>query len=514
MRSMIVLIAVFSTTVAPMYGQVYRWDNGEVIGGTEQLSVIPGANLSRLPLAYADFRNADLSGARFSESILVRANFQDADAADTSFQAANMLGANWENSRITGAMLAGTAGFTAENLYSTASYRERMLGEINLSGANLQSWDFSGQDLTGATFDSAKLSGAVFEDAVITGASFVMTSHQGFVPDQIYSTQSYRDHDLRSIVLHSNNLVGIDLSYQNLSYARLNEVSLRDSDFSGARLFAADLQASGMADSTLRGANLTGALLANTSFVRANLDHAVLASVFINGSLARASLRGANLMTADLSQANLTLAEFDGETVYNDDTLFPAEFDPVAAGLTHHDSIRGDYNGNLTIDAEDIDVLRLKVPRTGFRDSDPAGAFDLNEDGRLDIGDRQMWVTDIAQTWYGDTNLDRVFDSGDLIEALSSGLYEQSPRVTRAGWASGDWNGDGRFDSEDFVVAIADGGYDAGNRGAALDRAVPEPLTVWPLILGCALLGHEHRRRSGWSNRPSAIMRGFVSITR
>ena len=102
---------------------------------------------------------------------------------------------------------------------------------------------------------------------------------------------------------------------------------LRAAGVSGARRFGTNLPASGRRE--------TGALLANTNLLRANLDHAIFALAFIDGS---------------------------------------------AAGLTRRGSNRGDYHGNLTIDTEDIDVLRLKVPRTGDRVSDSAGAFDPHAD--------------------------------------------------------------------------------------------------------------------------------------
>jgi hypothetical protein len=41
----------------------YRWDNGELIPGTEGIVPGPGVRLDRVNLDFADFESADLTGA-------------------------------------------------------------------------------------------------------------------------------------------------------------------------------------------------------------------------------------------------------------------------------------------------------------------------------------------------------------------------------------------------------------------------------------------------------------------
>jgi len=62
----------------------------------------------------------------------------------------------------------------------------------------------------------------------------------------------------------------------------------------------------------------------------------------------------------------------------------------------------------------------------------------------------------VQRTWFGDANLDGVFNSSDLVLVNQAGLYESGMPAT---WAEGDWNGDGFFDSADYVLAGQDGGY-------------------------------------------------------
>ncbi|MFC1757411.1 hypothetical protein ACFL2H_01410 [Planctomycetota bacterium] len=125
--------------------------------------------------------------------------------------------------------------------------------------------------------------------------------------------------------------------------------------------------------------------------------------------------------------------------------------------------VLGDFNGNGTIDAGDIDRLSRQV-RSEVYESD----FDLVEDGQLDTFDHEFWVDSIANTYYGDANLDGEFNSSDFTMVFSAARYETGA----AEWSSGDWNGDGVFDSSDFVVAFKQGGYERGPRRAAV---VPEP---------------------------------------
>ncbi len=134
----------------------------------------------------------------------------------------------------------------------------------------------------------------------------------------------------------------------------------------------------------------------------------------------------------------------------------------------------GDFNGNGILDAADIDQLSMQV-RTGTN----ASEFDLNRDGRVEGQDREVWVHDVAKTYFGDANLDGVFSSSDFVRVFASGKFESN---SAASWSQGDWNGDGKFTSSDFVAAFADGGFEQGPRAAV--RAVPEPTSVLLIMAG------------------------------
>jgi hypothetical protein len=146
--------------------------------------------------------------------------------------------------------------------------------------------------------------------------------------------------------------------------------------------------------------------------------------------------------------------------------------------------IPGDFNGDGVLDSQDIDDLTVQSAK---RTNPPA--YDLNNDSLVDDADVKVWVKDLFKSWIGDANLDKQFNSTDLVDVLASGTYEANVDSV---WSSGDFDGDGRTNSGDLIAALADGGYELGSPAAV---AVPEPhgaLLVLAALSG--LLGA--RRRS------------------
>ena len=81
-------------------------------------------------------------------------------------------------------------------------------------------------------------------------------------------------------------------------------------------------------------------------------------------------------------------------------------------------------------------------------------------------------MRDVANTFFGDANLDGEFNSSDLILVFQSNQYEDGiPR--NSSWETGDWNGDGEFDTADLIKAFQENGYETGRRATA--ATVPEP---------------------------------------
>jgi hypothetical protein len=104
--------------------------------------------------------------------------------------------------------------------------------------------------------------------------------------------------------------------------------------------------------------------------------------------------------------------------------------------------------------------------------------FDLDTSSAIDAEDRRVWVHELKKTWFGDANLDGVFNNGDLVTLLQAGEYEDG-LYGNSSWGTGDWDGDGDFTRQDLVLALRDGGYGQGPRAAL--AAVPEP-NSWCLL--------------------------------
>lgn len=143
--------------------------------------------------------------------------------------------------------------------------------------------------------------------------------------------------------------------------------------------------------------------------------------------------------------------------------------------------VEGDFDGNGVLEVSDLDQLTAVVIELSH-----AAGFDLNGDGLVTGLDRERWIFDLFDTTYGDSNLDRVFNSSDLIIVFQAAEYEDG-LARNSTWTTGDWNGDREFDSGDIVFAFQTGGYRLN--ATPHPHFVPEPnICLWTLLSFCFLL--------------------------
>ena len=102
-------------------------------------------------------------------------------------------------------------------------------------------------------------------------------------------------------------------------------------------------------------------------------------------------------------------------------------------------AVLGDFNGDGLLTAIDINMLSAEV-RSETHDL----AFDLNQDSFVTSADRTVWVEQLQHTYFGDGNLDGEFNTGDLVDVLMAGQYEDGIAGNSL-WETGDWNGNGRL---------------------------------------------------------------------
>jgi uncharacterized protein YjbI with pentapeptide repeats len=148
----------------------------------------------------------------------------------------------------------------------------------DLTGVNLNRFDFSYYNLARVNFDNANLTQARFHYAPLSEATF-----------------------------NGTNLAGVDLSRKNLAYTSLVRVNLRGAILSESSLYRSDLSYACLEGVDLSDANLPGTNLSEASLKEASLSRAQLAGA----NLYRADLSHANLTEADLTGANLTEANLD-----------------------------------------------------------------------------------------------------------------------------------------------------------------------------------------------------------
>jgi hypothetical protein len=122
---------------------------------------------------------------------------------------------------------------------------------------------------------------------------------------------------------------------------------------------------------------------------------------------------------------------------------FPAPIDP-------------DFDSDGQVTASDIDFLFAAIRRNAIDDQ-----FDLNRDGKVDSEDARELIENVLNTSFGDSNLDGIFDSSDLVAIFQRGEYEDTVEGNST-WSEGDWNGDGDFNTSDLVIAFAAATYVRG----------------------------------------------------
>ncbi len=115
--------------------------------------------------------------------------------------------------------------------------------------------------------------------------------------------------------------------------------------------------------------------------------------------------------------------------------------DPSPGVVSFQSGVNGDFDADGQITSVDIDILRdFQSSGVQVAEYDVDGNIVVNED------DVNHLIFDIAETQYGDANLDGVVDAVDLVE------WQRLHGRPCGNWASGDFNGDQFIDDSDLAL--------------------------------------------------------------
>ena len=171
--------------------------------------------------------------------------------------------------------------------------------------------------------------------------------------------------------------------------------------------------------------------------------------------------------------------DVDFSVLIDDDGQLLQSHIETRLGLTHYVGLARPVSGTITPDGYDLVIH--DVPRHQW----PNQTIDLRvTPTALQFPHRTYDVTvDASQiAEVGDSNLDGLFSSADLVQVMQFGKYERR-LDTWANWRMGDWNVDGYFDSGDLVEAFQAGTYEKPS-----PVVVPEPSAMVLTLVGCLLL--------------------------
>lgn len=170
------------------------------------------------------------------------------------FTATRLAGCDFTDAIIEGASFAATEskGFDQEQLYSTASYKNKNLTGIKFGDNYMVGFDFTGQNMTNVSFWGAELNNADFTNANLTNVDFRFSDisnanfdnaiiEGAYLSDirtnQLYSTASYKEKNLKGVTFSDYKyLDGADFTGQNLMNANFVSLTLTDTDFTKADL--------------------------------------------------------------------------------------------------------------------------------------------------------------------------------------------------------------------------------------------------------------------------------------
>ena len=132
-------------------------------------------------------------------------------------------------------------------------------------------------------------------------------------------------------------------------------------------------------------------------------------------------------------------------------SLLPGQYETLNPGLIFEvqtTALSCDFDGLNGCDINDIDALITEIVAGTNRPH-----YDLNQDGIVDLADRDRWLAEAAAVagfaspyLLGDANLDGMVDGQDFF------IWNSNKFSSTGKWSQGDWNADGITDGQDYII--------------------------------------------------------------
>ena len=402
-------------------------------------AIFTGASFEAFTSYNAD--PADLSGLDLSEMALANVSFVGGvDLTDVNFRDADLQATSWGTSVTTRMNVSSAnlldASFVSTDLTEVIGLKDAILIGATFDNASLPVVDFSGKTMTSVSFISINLATTNFTNTDLQGARFISTDLTSVIglKDAILTGATFDNSDLTNVDFTSTNITGATFTNSDLTGANLSNQNLVTASLSGSTLVNTNLAGSDLRGSDLTNTDIRGAAFDGADLVSADLTNALWLSA---GSPAPTFV-GATYSQNSVDDAGNPIA----------DTVFPAFFDPVTAGMTLVAvAPADDQDGDGVADSVD-NCPAVENPTQANLDGDTFGdACDEDRDGDSVLNAADAFPDDATET--ADSDSDGVGDNTDLFP------LDSTEAIDTDGDGTGD-NGDA-FPSDPTETLDTDG---------------------------------------------------------
>lgn len=208
----------------------------------------------------ATYQQHALGAVNFEVDDLTGWSFAGQDLRGATFNSNDLTGSDFSGARIEGAWFMGLPAVPAEVVTRSGSYAARTLQGCVFGDMDFSRVSFRSIDLTGVSFQNCDMRGADLTDAMIGGAQFEPAYdhlEQSITADQLVSTASFKQKNLRGVRLFWMDLSGVDFSGANLRGTWLGIDTFTGTKFVGADFRGATLDSEGAVPRDMTGADFS-----------------------------------------------------------------------------------------------------------------------------------------------------------------------------------------------------------------------------------------------------------------